>query len=356
MSIVTCETAECSGISWLAGASRPVVATNDGDPEEQRDAGGDGGAERDQQDDQRADQRDLHLLGLVGAPLRPGGLRLRRGAVLGDEQLGMSLLDRGHGGQRGVGDRLELLELRLGVGLGRHREGHEHGAAVLGDGVRALLGVERALDVLDALDALEAVDDVLDGGGDLRIVGLDRALALDEHALADLLREAGVVDDHGAPLGVAVARGGVLQLVLPDLAADHGGEDDEQDPAEDRCLSMRRAPASGARREVLGLQVVVSGVRGNHCGERSQPRKAAVGRASGVLSGEIPWGPQRAGPRPRGGCPHHGCADVSARRALVLSGVRRPERWPARRPRTVDRSLQGRDAAPGARGDPGGRR
>ena len=29
MSIVTCETASCSGISWLAGASRPVVATNE---------------------------------------------------------------------------------------------------------------------------------------------------------------------------------------------------------------------------------------------------------------------------------------------------------------------------------------
>ena len=67
---------------------------------------------------------------------------------------------------------------------------------------------------------LQPTDDVLHRGGHLRIAGLDRALALDEHALADLLREAGVVDDHRAALGVAVARGGVLQRALTDLPAD----------------------------------------------------------------------------------------------------------------------------------------
>ena len=44
-----------------------------------------------------------------------------------------------------------------------------------------------------------------DGRGHLRIAGLDRALALDEHLLAGLLREARGVDDHVAALGLAVA-------------------------------------------------------------------------------------------------------------------------------------------------------
>ena len=75
---------------------------------------------------------------------------------------------------------------------------------------------------------------------------------------------------------------------------------------------------SGTRREVLGLHVVVSGVRGIHCGESSQPRKAAVGRASGVLSGRIPWGPQRLASG-YGGLPAPRCADVSPRNDLITS-------------------------------------
>src|SRR3954463_4161933 len=132
----------------------------------------------------------------------------------------MSLLDRGDGGQRRVGERLEPLEVLLGLGLAGHRERHEHGAAILGDRVRTLAGVERALDVADALDLTEATDDVLHRGGDLWIVGPDRALALDEDALVDLLRVAGVVDDDGAALGIAVARGRLLEVLLADVAAD----------------------------------------------------------------------------------------------------------------------------------------
>ena len=147
----------------------------------------------------------LLRLRLVRPVLGTEGVLLRRVAVLLHEQLGMRLLDRGHLGQRRLGQRLELLHVLRGLDLGGQRERHEDGAAVLGDRVRAVLRVERALDVADALEVAEAADHVLHGGGDLRRIGLDRALALDQDALADGVGEAGVVDDHRAALGVAVA-------------------------------------------------------------------------------------------------------------------------------------------------------
>ena len=154
----------------------------------------------------------------------------------------MRLLDGGDRGEGGVGGGLERLLVLLGLGLAGHVEGHEHRAAVVRDGVGAVLRLERALDVGDALDLVEAMDDVLHRGGDLRIVGLDRALALDEHALADLVGEVRVVDDGVVLLGLAVAHLGRLEVLLADLAADHGREDDEEDPAEDGGLAMLRRP------------------------------------------------------------------------------------------------------------------
>ncbi len=105
----------------------------------------------------------------------------------------------------------------------------------------------------DAVDLPEATDDVLHGGGHFRIAGLDRALALDEDALADGLGEAGVGDDHVAALGLAVAHRRRLEVLLADLAADHGGEDDEEDPADDGGLAVGGTPSAGACREVARL-------------------------------------------------------------------------------------------------------
>ena len=64
-----------------------------------------------------------------------------------------------------------------------------------------------------------------------------------------------------------------------------------------RCVALQR-PARAAR--FLGCKLLSPVVGVEHCGESSQPRGTGVGRASGVLSGEIPWGPARAGPRPPG--------------------------------------------------------
>ena len=150
----------------------------------------------------------------------------------------------------------------------------------------------------------EAVDDVLDGGGDLRTVGLDRALALDQHALADLVGVVRVVDDHVVALGLAVAHLRRLEVLLADLAADHGGEDDEEDPAEDGCLAVRRAPS--CRRAPRGCGVALWGVppRGDRgtcwgtCADSQRSRPA----------------PMRASLRPvRGADPSCGAASRPAR-------------------------------------------
>jgi hypothetical protein len=156
-------------------------------------------------------------------------------------------LDRGHGGQR-------LLDELLGVLVGAgHREVHHDGAAVLGDGVDAGGGIERALDLRDAVDLLQAPHDVLHGGGHLRLAGLDRALALHQHLLPGLLGEAGGLDDHVAALGLAITRRRLVEVVLADLAADRDGEDDEQDPPENGGPAVPGAPAADARCEVLTL-------------------------------------------------------------------------------------------------------
>ena len=223
------------------------------DAQQQRHAGRDGGAEREQQDDQRPAHGDVAGLRLVGALLGTECVLLRRGAVLLHEQLGMRLLDRGDRGQRSGGELLERLHVLAGLDLGGQRERHQHGATVLGDRVRAVLRVERALDLGDAFERAEAADHILHGGGHLRRIGLDRALALDEHALADGVGEAGVVDDHRALLGLTVAGLGRAEVLLADVATDHGGEHDEEDPSEDGGLAVRGTPSACPRCEVSRL-------------------------------------------------------------------------------------------------------
>ena len=253
MSIVTC----CDGRvqrGELADRAEQAGGRHErADAQQQRDAGRDGRGEREQEEDQRAAHGEVRLLRLAGPVLGAEGALLRRVAVLLHEQLGMRLLDRGDRGERGLDQRLELLEVLSGLDLGGQRVGHEDRAAVLGDRAGAVLLVERALDVADALELVEAAHDVLDGGGHLRRIGLDRALALHEHALADGVGEAGVVDDHRAALGVAVAGSSLLEVLLADVAAHHGGEDDEEDPSEDGGLAVRGTPSACAGREIAGL-------------------------------------------------------------------------------------------------------
>ena len=66
--------------------------------------------------------------------------------------------------------------------------------------VLALNRVQRALDVVDAVDVVEPAHDVLHGRGDLRIIGLDRALALDENLLGGPLGETGAPPSYGMAL------------------------------------------------------------------------------------------------------------------------------------------------------------
>ena len=216
---MTCPTASCERAELADGSEQARGGHEGRDAEQQRDARGDGGAEREQQDEQRAAGRELHRTSpRRRAPWRRAPCR-RRVAELLDAQLA--------GGPSGPrrrrrAARRRLLELR---GLDASASPgsvklttteRPSSETVLG----AVLRVERALDVADALDLAEATDDVLHGGGDLRIVGLDRALALDQDALADRLGEAGGGDDHVAALGLAVAHRRRLDVLLADLAAD----------------------------------------------------------------------------------------------------------------------------------------
>jgi hypothetical protein len=213
-----------------------LLTGDGGGAEHERQPGGHDGAERDQQDDQHQDVGDQ--LGLLAVLRILRGDRLGRGdlAELLDPHARMGGLSGGHGGER-------LLDELLGLLVGpAHREAHQQRAAVPRR--------DRGLDLRDALDPLEPARDVPHGGGHGGSVG---ALALDEHLLLGLLREAGGLDDHVAALGLAAAGRRFLEVVLADLAADHDGEDDEHDPSEDRCLPMLGAPTTDTCGEIAGL-------------------------------------------------------------------------------------------------------
>ena len=253
MSIVTCATAGCSGVSWLTGPSRPVVATNELMPS----SSGTPAAMAAPNASRRRIERAAHGELLLTSPRRRAPWDRGRAAATRRRAPARAARDAPSGPRppRPAGPRpaSRASPCPGGLDLGGQRERHEDGAAVLGDRVRAVLRVERALDVGDALEVAEAADHVLDGGGDLRRIGLDRALALHEHALADRVGEAGVVDDHRAALGLAVAGCSRLEVLLTDVAADHRGEDDEEDPSEDGGLAVRGTPSACACREISGL-------------------------------------------------------------------------------------------------------
>jgi hypothetical protein len=128
---------------------------------------------------------------------------------------------------------------------------------------------ERILELLEQLVVpLEAAHDVPHGGRHLWIIGRDRALALHEHLLAGLVGEARGLDDHVAALGLAVAGRRLVEVVVADLAADDDGEDDEQDPADDRRLAVVGAPVGRAG----GGRVAGVGARGDTNAEPADGR------------------------------------------------------------------------------------
>jgi hypothetical protein len=77
------------------------------------------------------------------------------------------------------------------------------------------------------------------------------SLGLDEHLLAGLLGEAGGRDGLIGGARLAVAHVLLGQHALPDGAADDGRENDEEDPSEDRALTVLGAPTTGAGGEVV---------------------------------------------------------------------------------------------------------
>jgi len=114
--------------------------------------------------------------------------------------------------------------------------------------------VEWALDRAHPVDGLQAADDVLHGSGDPGLTGPGGGtLALHEHLLGHLLRKVGRGDHVLAALGLAVAGFGLLQIRLANAAADHRGDDDEGDPAEDRGPAVRCTPTAGTRCKVVGV-------------------------------------------------------------------------------------------------------
>ena len=90
---------------------------------------------------------------------------------------------------------------------------------------------------------LETLGDVGDHGAELR-ASVVRRRALDQHGLVDPLG-VGAVDDLRGAAGVADAGLPCVSVWVPDVAAEHERQHDEDDPADDRRLAVPGAPASG---------------------------------------------------------------------------------------------------------------
>ncbi len=215
------------------------------DGEQQRDTRRDERAEGDDQDDHRDRERQelgpLEVIVEAGAELLVGACV----AELLDPQVGVRLLGRRGGGERGVDPLVGL------IAVARDREGDERGAAILGDLALVALG-ERARDLGGVRRVLQAADDGLHARLERGVV--DRrglaAARLNEDLLVGLVGEVrpadcGVGDARGAVAGVLVG-----ERVRPDRAAQDERDHDEREPAADRDLAVPCAPISGARGEV----------------------------------------------------------------------------------------------------------
>ncbi len=242
-----------------------------GDREQDGQDGGDQRAEGDQQDAEgERDGRPLGAGEVVGEllvhPLAGAGV-----AEFHHGEVGVLLLDGGDGVDHGADVRGGLLV------VAPHGELDERGAAVGGDG----LGVVGGADVGGPAGGVDPGDHLVDGGAEGGGVG-GPVGALDQDGLGGGGLESGPVEDLGGPGDLAGHRLGLVDLGAAVQAAEEGGEDDEQQPAEDGGLSVPGAPcAHGGGHAGLGLHASPwkSGRR------RWRARAgctAAVGRRSGA--------------------------------------------------------------------------
>ena len=246
-----------------------------------------------------------------------------------DAQLGMRLLDGGDGGQRRVGDRLELLEV---LPWSRSWPASRRSRARSGRPWRRCSRAarrERALDVLTPLICSRRLTTSLHRGGDLRIVGLDRALALDEHALADSSGKPAsstiMAPRLESPLPDAESFSWFCPT-LPPIRVARTTNAIQPRMAVFRCVALQR-PARAAR--FLGCKFVVSGGRGRAL-RRTLPSGRGRHRAAfrrpergdSVGSGEG-WPPDP------GGCPHRRRGEFYARRYVETASTRRCPAAPA---------------------------
>ena len=228
----------------LARDGQEAEGGHDGrEAEEQRNPGGDSGAEVDQQDAERQwDGRELRPL-KVGRDRVVDRLLTAGGAEALDGEAGVRGLDAGDG----LEDRLDAVD------GGRAAVGElvldEDGVSVRGDerGV-----VQRRADLGDAVGGGELGDDVGDDGLELGARGRER-FALDEDGLVDRVAEAAAVDDLQRAAGVAGLGVGGIERLGADHAAERDGDEHEGEPPEDRDLPVGGAPAAHAGCEVLGL-------------------------------------------------------------------------------------------------------
>ena len=148
---------------------------------------------------------------------------------------------------------------------------------------RGTAPVERALDVADALELAEAADHVLHGGGHLRRIGLDRALALDRTRSPTVLGKPASSTIIEPRLESPLPDAAVSRFFWPMLPPTMVASDDEEDPSEDGGLAVRGTPSACAGREIAGLHFggVPSGEDEEERGMAgaSQPRRALPRRS-----------------------------------------------------------------------------
>ena len=223
------------------GAEQPDRGDNRGDPEQQRQAGGNERAERRHEDQQRDRQREelgpLRVV-LERLPDRAAGAGVAEFLDPHVRMRGLHTLDGGEHGHHAIA---------RGLGVAEQIELQQGRAAVSGDQVPAVR--ERRADVLDELEPAQLPLEVVDRRTEAGAVHVLRSAALDEHLLACMVGEATGDDLVGA---TAFPRAEIL-VALVDHAgrrADEDGRDDERQPAEDRGLAVSSAPPPGAGRKV----------------------------------------------------------------------------------------------------------
>ena len=200
--------------------------------------GGDERAEREGEDEQRHAEGHELRVAFLG---RGGVVELLGHARVAELLDGDALVARGDLA-RGVEDRLDAVD--RGVRIALEVELDEDRVTVLGDGVGG--------DVGDGAVLADAGRDVVDRGLEGGVIsGL--GLALDEHHLAALLREAGVGEDRLGTAGLAVHLLRVGRGLLAERAADDERDQDECEPSEDGGLAVPGTPVPGPGGNAFGL-------------------------------------------------------------------------------------------------------